>query len=48
MLKEMWQTFKDASKEDWQIAGFLMMAGVGISCIIVAIVFIMVYIYGGF
>lgn len=48
MLKEMLDVFKNASKEDWQIAVYLMMAGVGISCIIIAIVFIMVYIYGGF
>lgn len=47
-MKEMLETFKNASKEDWQIAGFLIMAGVGISCIIVAIAFIIVYIYGGF
>lgn len=46
MFQEFLRPFKEASKEDRVLAGYIMLVGVGISCIIFAICILLAYIYG--
>lgn len=47
MFQEFIRPFKEADKEDYILAGYIMLVGVGISCIIFATGILLAYIYGG-